>query len=1329
MNLLELLDFFEPPVSIGFDVAPEQALEYFYAKGLSKSISYADLSAAEHLSSFTVAKMMDMDLLADVKTSLEKAMAEGVPFKAWAKDIIPTLQAKGWWGKDEGGAQLGTPWRLETIFRTNMQSAYAVGEWQQIKDQEEVAPFLMYDAVDDFRTRPEHAAMDGKIHPVDSPFWRHYHPPNGWNCRCSVIQLSQEEVDDLGLEVSAPEPLQTYNWTNPRTGKVEKVAVGTDPGFDFNPGQARWEELQKLAAQKAAAMSPDAARAAQKGLAATREDAAAVLRTAVQAVQGAAKLSSASNAIERAAAAQIQKAIAEKTPYLAKALQQIKAAKGEQPGTATELLAMAKEKAAKAEASASLYHYKQAVLSGKAPPAKAQQAFDALPDEAQQSITDLLNQQVKAAAVEKAAADEILAMVANPNSVAAKALTKIDLADKPKVQVLDELKAAVAAQKAKQSLGIGIAGFKKAMLANKVPTPAQKAAVDALTPEEKDALILELTKAKAKQQAELEAAKPSAPPPAEAAIPAQQRVTQAELDPDDLVQTGPQAGSNPGGEYTDTGTGIRWYLKHPDNVEVLRNEALAARLYQLAGVDMPDVRLIQFRGKPAIASRIIDGLKVDRAALTAGRVGGVQEHFGVDAWLANWDAVGPDYANTKLNALGRGVRIDPGGALRFRAQGGMKGAAFGGEVLDLESMRNTRQNPHAAAVFQHVTRADIEDGVRRILAIPEDQIRAAVDEFGPLDVVEREKLLSTLLARRQDLAKKYPGAAPQRPEPLPDARVTAADQAAIEAARANGMTIPTDSDVIEDHQVMVTTLQGPDGKPRTRVTLKVRPLAGQKLQSTMAVTSQKAEVLADLTDLKSKALEFLKGVGALAKKGEPLRDKDLARASSLLSQAEQMHDKLWSAGKLMADPDAGLRAAGRIQKLQEQVSTWVKEARVGQPAKALATFDVDTLPSQLLARAPTPQSGAKPWKVTGSLTYNLAKIERGRIIETDSTTSLPSIEEVRELAVDGGRVRYVPYGKGNSITTEGYMQIDLDGAGIDVTRKAFAVFDEIGLPATRPTELDRMELYLERIAAIRTLRNAPLTRKLEAARKLPDQQARTDAMLEALNADAGFDMRTSPNWDPQGRMQAFGHGRTLQMRPDLDQKELADFAADHVVYHNPSGLGLGGASVWDRLQQLFESGGQLVSQLDRVRRGISPGGSSVSADLNSGGGAYVFTRILRRSTVSKYERPAGVYWRANQLARLDAFSYDGDVFGGVARDLQERRRARDLKGMAGNAAKGNGNETNFRDSLSLFDDVEKIVLNSRTEYERAAKWLRANGYSTWPDGRKLEDVLDWHGRK
>lgn len=191
MKITGIASFGDAHVSIGFDVTPQQAVDYFRSKGLRESFNYDDLLAEEHATAFTVAKMADIDLLRDVHESLQQALQDGVRFRDWADMLKPTLQARGWWGRQAvrdpvTGAtvvsELGSARRLETIFRTNMQSAYAVGQWQQIKEQQADAPYLMYDAVDDYRTRAQHAAWDNKVLPVSSQWWDTHSPPNGYNC-------------------------------------------------------------------------------------------------------------------------------------------------------------------------------------------------------------------------------------------------------------------------------------------------------------------------------------------------------------------------------------------------------------------------------------------------------------------------------------------------------------------------------------------------------------------------------------------------------------------------------------------------------------------------------------------------------------------------------------------------------------------------------------------------------------------------------------------------------------------------------------------------------------------------------------------------------------------------------------------------------------------------------------------------------------------------------------------------------------------------------------------------------------------------------------------
>ena len=52
---------------------------------------------------------------------------------------------------------------------------------------------LQYRTAGDNRVREEHRALDGVTLPFSDPFWEEFLPPNGWNCRCSVVQVRKSK--------------------------------------------------------------------------------------------------------------------------------------------------------------------------------------------------------------------------------------------------------------------------------------------------------------------------------------------------------------------------------------------------------------------------------------------------------------------------------------------------------------------------------------------------------------------------------------------------------------------------------------------------------------------------------------------------------------------------------------------------------------------------------------------------------------------------------------------------------------------------------------------------------------------------------------------------------------------------------------------------------------------------------------------------------------------------------------------------------------------------------------------------------------------------------
>jgi len=246
-----------PPVAELKPLPFQEAIAAFRrrASNLVKTDRWPDLWQNEHAAKFTVARSIGYDIEGDIADALDKALAGGTTFEQFARDLVPTLKAKGWWGRVERGdgaqVQLGSFRRLTTIFNVNMRVSYAAGRWEQIQRTKQDLPYLMYSAVLDRRTRPAHRAWHGTILPVDHEWWQTHYPPCGWNCRCSVIQLTESAARRRGGVTETPPSGPPKRWFNPVTGETIEVPFGIDPGWAHNPGEATQDFAKQSAKQMA----------------------------------------------------------------------------------------------------------------------------------------------------------------------------------------------------------------------------------------------------------------------------------------------------------------------------------------------------------------------------------------------------------------------------------------------------------------------------------------------------------------------------------------------------------------------------------------------------------------------------------------------------------------------------------------------------------------------------------------------------------------------------------------------------------------------------------------------------------------------------------------------------------------------------------------------------------------------------------------------------------------------------------------------------------------------------------------------------------------------
>ena len=81
---------------------------------------------------------------------------------------------------------------LRAEFTFVQASAEMAAKWERFM-QDGDRYYLQYRTAGDAKVRPTHAEMTGITLPASDPFWEEFYPPNGWGCRCSVVQVRKSK--------------------------------------------------------------------------------------------------------------------------------------------------------------------------------------------------------------------------------------------------------------------------------------------------------------------------------------------------------------------------------------------------------------------------------------------------------------------------------------------------------------------------------------------------------------------------------------------------------------------------------------------------------------------------------------------------------------------------------------------------------------------------------------------------------------------------------------------------------------------------------------------------------------------------------------------------------------------------------------------------------------------------------------------------------------------------------------------------------------------------------------------------------------------------------
>jgi len=245
----------------------KEQIAYFRDKVNLPTESWTDIWEGMHSRAFVIAGATKEDILTDFRTSIDKAIAEGMTLADFRKDFDAIVEKHGW--SYNGGRN----WRSRVIYDTNLRQSYNAGRELQMSDPElrNRRPYGLYRHGNSDKPRPEHLAWDGLVLPLDDPWWETHTPSNGWGCTCRKLMVSDADVErlkknDPNFKTKYPasdleSEMKTVGARGPNP-RIEKVYKGIDPGFAYNPGTAAWgkqlseEAMKGWQDAKAAAWEP-----------------------------------------------------------------------------------------------------------------------------------------------------------------------------------------------------------------------------------------------------------------------------------------------------------------------------------------------------------------------------------------------------------------------------------------------------------------------------------------------------------------------------------------------------------------------------------------------------------------------------------------------------------------------------------------------------------------------------------------------------------------------------------------------------------------------------------------------------------------------------------------------------------------------------------------------------------------------------------------------------------------------------------------------------------------------------------------------------------------
>ncbi len=187
------------PVEAFLNLPWEEAIREFKARGVVSPDEFTRLIGTYANRAQEGRALLLQRVQERVREMLVTSLEEGQTFREFAGALEAQAEGLGITTTDHA--------YLENVFRTNVQSAYGAGRYRQITDPAVATarPYVQYRTVGDARVWESHRLLDRGVYRIDGEAWRQVAPPNGYQCRCSMVTLSVDEARGLDIRDALPE--------------------------------------------------------------------------------------------------------------------------------------------------------------------------------------------------------------------------------------------------------------------------------------------------------------------------------------------------------------------------------------------------------------------------------------------------------------------------------------------------------------------------------------------------------------------------------------------------------------------------------------------------------------------------------------------------------------------------------------------------------------------------------------------------------------------------------------------------------------------------------------------------------------------------------------------------------------------------------------------------------------------------------------------------------------------------------------------------------------------------------------------------------------------